>query len=379
MKRFLFAIAGLLLFEVANVYFIMPLPYSQRVRSVDLAFALYHWRWGIRIALGALALSGLPSLSRATRWKQSIAASALVAVGCAAWLLNFRMSADHMFRAPTTMRVVSEAQNTIAGSHLVVGIEVNGRARAYPLSIIGYHHHVRDTVGGQEILITYCTVCRTGRVYSPMVEGKSERFRLVGMDHFNAMLEDASTGSWWRQATGEAIAGPRKGSQLTEVPSVQTTLERWLTLHPGSLVMQEDSAFGDKYARDLGYERGTSRSALTGTDTASWHDKSWVVGISINNSSMAYDWNRLRNDRVVNDVVGGTPIVLAVADDGVSFVAFHRPVADAKFTLRGDSLVAGANAYDLAGRGAAGNLKLIPSSQEFWHSWRTFHPATNRY
>ncbi|MEP6765341.1 MAG: DUF3179 domain-containing (seleno)protein [Gemmatimonadaceae bacterium] len=379
MKRFLLAAAGLLLFEIANVYFIMPLPYSQRVRSVELAFALYHWRWIIRIVLGALALSGLPSLTRTRRWQQSIAACALIAAACAVWFLNFRMSADHMFRSPTTMRVVSPEKNTIAGNRLVVGIESNGRARAYPLNIIGYHHHVRDTVGGKEILITYCTVCRTGRVYSPIVEGRSERFRLVGMDHFNAMLEDASTGSWWRQATGEAIAGPRKGTQLMELPSVQTTLVKWLTLHPGSLVMQEDPAFADKYSKDFAYERGTSRSSLTGTDTASWHDKSWVVGISIKNASTAYDWNRLRAERVVNDVVGGTPIVLAVAADGASFVAFRRPAADAKFTLRGDSLVAGANAYDLAGRGAAGNLSIIPSSQEFWHSWRTFHPGTSKY
>jgi hypothetical protein len=49
-------------------------------------------------------------------------------------------------------------------------------------------------------------------VFSPVVDGRSETFRLVGMDHFNAMFEDASTHSWWRQANGEAIAGPSKGS-----------------------------------------------------------------------------------------------------------------------------------------------------------------------
>lgn len=59
-------------------------------------------------------------------------------------------------------------------------------------------------------MVTYCTVCRTGRVYSPMVNGKLETFRLVGMDHFNAMFEDASTKSWWRQSNGDCIAGPLK-------------------------------------------------------------------------------------------------------------------------------------------------------------------------
>ena len=43
-------------------------------------------------------------------------------------------------------------------------------------------------------MVTYCTVCRTGRVFSPIVEGQPETFRLVGMDHFNAMFEDEGTG-----------------------------------------------------------------------------------------------------------------------------------------------------------------------------------------
>ena len=52
------------------------------------------------------------------------------------------------------------------------------------------------------------------------------------MDHFNAMLEDNTTKSWWRQVTGEAVAGKLKGQQLPEVYSTQTTLKHWLELHP---------------------------------------------------------------------------------------------------------------------------------------------------
>lgn len=69
-------------------------------------------------------------------------------------------------------------------------MEHGGEARAYPVQYIGYHHQVQDTVGGQAILVTFCTVCRTGRVLDPRVDWDVEHFRLVGMDHFNAMLED---------------------------------------------------------------------------------------------------------------------------------------------------------------------------------------------
>jgi len=96
-------------------------------------------------------------------------------------------------------------------------------------------------------MITYCTVCRTGRVYQPLVNGKYEKFRLVGMDHFNAMFEDASTGSWWRQVTGEAVTGRLKGQHLPQLFSTQTSLAEWLQLHPNSLIMQADSGFIKSY------------------------------------------------------------------------------------------------------------------------------------
>ena len=153
----------------------------------------------------------------------------------------------------------------------------------------------------------------------------------------------------------------------------------WLQLHPNSLVMQPDARLRDRYTRDFDYETGKSRKALTGTDTVSWSEKAWVVGVTVRGESKAYDWNRLRRERVVNDVVGGTPIVLALAGDSASFFAYERPDPSTRFALRGDSLVAPGRAYALSGRGASDALTPLSASQEFWHSWRTFHPGTGTY
>jgi hypothetical protein len=294
-------------------------------------------------------------------------------------MVNFRMSADRIFLQPQSVVMVPAEQSKVPNDRLVVGIEINGDARAYPLQFIGYHHQVRDKVGGSEVLVSYCTVCRTGRVFSPMVNGKVEKFRLVGMDHFNAMFEDETTGTWWRQANGEAVRGPLKGMSLVELPSRQTMLSEWLALHPKSLIMQADSTAKENYPTDYAFERGTSRKRLTGTDTLSWREKSWVLGISVNRKSKAYDWNRVRRERVVNDEIGGVPIVIALAADDASYFAFERPHGVEKISLRGDSLVADNEAWDLSGNGISSVLTPVNVSQEFWHSWRTFHPGTDRY
>ena len=376
MKKLFYAgVVLLVIFEAANVYFIMPLPGSQRMQSIDLAYFLFSWRWAFRALVGAMIVAGTPAALGVRPWRKPIAAGTVVLAGLVVYALDFRMSADHMFLEAASVRMQPADRNAVEPARLVVGIDIDGDARAYPLQFIGYHHQVRDTAGGRAVMVSYCTVCRTGRVWSPIVDGKVETFRLVGMDHFNAMFEDRTTRSWWRQATGQAITGPRKGKQLAEIPSVQVTLAQWLVLHPQSLIMQPDSTMLSRYPTNYAYESGSSRSTLTGTDTASWHDKSWVVGVTLNGESKAYDWNRLRKERAVNDIVGGTPVVVAVSADGASYFAFQRPDTATRFVARGDSLVVQGRAWAL-GRSP---LPAVPASQEFWHSWRTFHPATGKY
>ena len=378
-RLFALGLVGLLLTEVATVYFIMPMPGSQQMRSIDAAYAVYRWRWVLRAVFGMLILAGLPAAWRPSGWRRVVVAASLIAVAGATYAVNFRMSADHMFRQPAALNMQPAAHNTVALNRLVVGLALNGDARAYPLQFIGYHHQVIDSVAGRRVLVTFCTVCRTGRVFSPVIGGQTETFRLVGMDHFNAMLEDRATGSWWRQANGEAVTGERKGTRLPELPMVQVTLKQWLAMYPNTLIMQGDPAFKDEYAQDYAYERGFSRKKLTGTDTASWKEKSWVVGVTVNGASKAYDWNRLTRERVVNDVVGGTPVVVLLGPDSVSYFAFRRPSEAARFSMRGDSLVSEGHAYALSGAGSDGKLEPLNASQEFWHSWRTFQPATARY
>ena len=381
-KLFYAAIVAFALFEIANVYFIMPLPGSQRVRSIDVAYRLFEMRWAVRGVFGALILAALPFAWRGKHGSRRApiwTSAALGALAVVTYMTNFQMSADRIFLAPSSLVMQPAARNTVPRAALVVGVAFGDQARAYPIRFLGYHHQVRDTIAGREILVSYCTVCRTGRVFDPTVDGRSESFRLVGMDHFNAMFEDRTTRSWWRQANGEAIVGPRKGYALHEIASQQVSLSEWLVLHPASLVMQADSTLRDRYAKDDDYETGKSRKTLTGTDTVSWHDKAWIVGLSLGGESKAYDWNRLRRERVVNDEVGGTPVVLAIAPDDVSFFAYRRADRASRYALHGDSLVVDGRTYPLGGDGAGVHLTPIQASQEFWHSWRTFHPGTKTY
>jgi hypothetical protein len=209
---------------------------------------------------------------------------------------------------------------------LVIGVTINGESKAYPIQLIGYHHQVQDSIGNTPIIVTYCTVCRTGRVFSPVIDGYKETFRLVGMDHFNAMFEDASTGSWWRQATGVAVAGPLWGKQLAEIPSTQATLATWMSQYPGSLVFQPDTSFVKQYEDLAGFDKGTIPDDLEKRDSGSWQLKSWVVGIVHDKTAKAYDWNDLVNKEMIQDSMPGLPLLLLLEKDTASFHVWNRNV-----------------------------------------------------
>ena len=382
-KLFYLGALGLVLFEIAKVYFIMPMPGSQAMDSLPIAYFFHQWRWVFRVVFGLLLLAGIVPALRSPRWGRVAAVVMLAVVGGITYLFNVEMTADQMF-LPPTLRLADAQANVVPADKLVIGFtDATGAATAYPIQYIGYHHQVRDQVGTTPVMVTYCNVCRTGRVFSPLLEGKPEQFRLVGMDHFNAMFEDVGTGSWWRQVSGEAVAGPLRGAQLTELPSRQTTLREWLALYPGSQIMQPDSAFAIDYADMDSYDVGLGRGPLTGTDTLSWQEKSWIVGLQLNTrAAKAYDWNRLKSERVIHDTIAGQPVLVVLATDGQGFFAFQRPHPTAVFALQGDTLVSAGQAWRLTGQAITAttdNLAQLPAYQEFWHSWRTFHPYTTRY
>ena len=382
----------LLLFatEILRVYFIMPFPGSQQLDTVGLAWSIDHYRFPLRLVGLVLIIAPLARFWRKGRLLGRVMLLLLVLLyGTIFYFFNYRFEADKMFYQPSTVRFAAAADNKIAADKLVIGVVINNEAKAYPIQLIGYHHQVRDSFGSTPVMITYCTVCRTGRVFSPVVGGRRENFRLVGMDHFNAMFEDASTGSWWQQATGAAVAGPLKTMQLVELPSAQLTLAEWLRMHPDSKVLQPDTLYKKRYASLADYDNGKIEGSLEHRDSLSWKPKSWVVGVRSGSSTRAYDWNDLVAHTLIQDTVGATPVLLLVGRDSATYHVWNRKLSGQTLSFEkvaGQPLLIDntGSQWDLTGLCISGRLKdqqlqTVQAYQEFWHSWSHFHPSTTMY
>jgi hypothetical protein len=385
--QFIVGFLLLLAIEIFRVFFIMPFPGSQQGETIGLAYFINDYIFYLRaIGLLIIIFPLIHYLWLGKIWKKILVVIALGIYGFVFYNTNHRFAANRIFREASvkTFQPFTSA-NTVDKDQLVLGIEINGKARAYPLEVIGYHHLVNDTLDGQPLMITYCTVCRTGRVFSPMVEGRGEQFKLVGMDHFNAMFEDASTGSWWRQVNGEAVAGPLKGKSLTELPASQMRLSAWVEQFPNTEIMQPDTSFRKSYEHLEKFDEGTTGSPLTRRDSLSWKEKSWVVGVQLGMSARAYDWNDLVRLRVINDTLGSIPIVVVLESDSATYHVWKRD--SLTFILKNDSVLTDEltnSSWNWSGKSIAGplaekKLPVVQSYQEFWHSWRTFRPHSTRY
>jgi len=387
-KTFLLVTGFLLLFasEILRVYFIMPFPGSQLHNTIDIAYFIGKYIFLLRFICLLLIIVPLIALFKTGRlWIKILLSGTILFYLFIFYLFNFKFLADKMFYQPRNKLFATAVDNTVDTNKLVIAASIHGQAKAYPIEIIGYHHQVQDTIGGEPVIVTYCTVCRTGAVFSPFVNNNYEHFRLVGMDHFNAMFEDEKTKTWWRQVNGEAIAGPLKGNNLTELASMQMRLGSWIREYPRTLILQPDTLFKSEYDDLSGYDSGTIKGSLEKRDSASWNKKSWVVGIVENNFSKAYDWNDLVKEKIINDSLHSTPVVLILENDGVTFHAFKSVVEGQKLQFTwNDSLriLQDRNTGStwtwngICTNGILKNKSLtsIQSYQEFWHSWQTFHP-----
>ncbi|HEX6848068.1 MAG TPA: hypothetical protein VF144_13890, partial [Chitinophagaceae bacterium] len=126
-KYFWFGLAGLLLLEIANIYFIMPMPGSQQMNSIDLAYFLYKWRWIFRGLFAAMIFLGLTR----SQWKRKwLLIFPLAILALVIYMANFEMAADHMFYQPKKVLLVSAAENKVDSNRLVIGVVNNGEAKA---------------------------------------------------------------------------------------------------------------------------------------------------------------------------------------------------------------------------------------------------------
>jgi hypothetical protein len=179
-------------------------------------------------------------------------------------------------------------------SDLVVGVQIQGETRAYPIRILNWHEIVNDTLSGVPIAVTYSGLCDSVGVFdrrparadgargtvaiSPSRNGGSPlRFghsgllfnsNLVMYDVEGSALTRGSAGaspslgergpkaSLWSQVQARAICGPAaaEGTRLKVLPAAVVSYGKWRVEHPETTVLRGDPDYGLERYNTVPYE-----------------------------------------------------------------------------------------------------------------------------
>lgn len=225
------------------------------------------------------------------------------------------------------------------------------------------------------------------------VDGRVLTFHLVGINNQNFVMQDAETGTWWQQVTGEAILGPLKGRRLTLVAFDQLTFDAWRRESPRGRVLAPDPAVvaAKRYAHeDWETTMQSNPAPLSAAGDSRLPPRTLVIGVEHGGTARAYRAEDVDAARIVLDDLGGTAIAIVRAPDGRSTRVFDRTIDGRAIDLlaRTDAepfrlVDAGTGSeWDFSGAAVSGPLKgrrltRLPFLEEYWFDWKAYHPATD--
>ncbi|MBT7951377.1 MAG: DUF3179 domain-containing protein [Gammaproteobacteria bacterium] len=331
--------------------------------------------------IGFLVAMAINFKYRLVGWK-GVSIHAFVFVGLFVggfWLVTYIM----FIPQPTQAEFISikDANKYINYEDEVMVIDVKGDARAYPHLWMRQPHIVGETIGGEEVLMTYCSLSHSGLAYSPVLDGERLDLKVFTQLQNNLIMYDTNTDEPIQQITGTT---EHSGKNLKEYPVQVMSYEAFRDLYPqGKVFYNPPRGFRDDLTRGMlmtviNWQHEMFGPVFPTIDVEAeginqLHPKEEVWGVKLNGEQVAYTYDYFKaNNWVVNDTLGGKQIILV-------YYLEHRTVAGFEREVNG-SLVSidNANQIDAYGKTEWGELKRIPViSEVFWMIWHTFYPETD--
>ena len=308
-----------------------------------------------------------------------------------------------------------EAADWLAPNEPVIALELNGDARAYPLSIITWHEIVNDVVGGEPVAVTFCPLCNSALVFESTINGQVFEFGVSGLlRNSDLIMYDRTTETLWQQFTGEGIVGDLAGERLSLVPSSLVSFADFREGHPDGQVLSQDTGFNRPYGQNpyAGYDTydhvlsaGGNLVLFREQEDDRLDAAARVVTVSLDEAGIdiAYPLTVLEEQGVIHDTQGGRDLVvffkagtasalgdriIANAED-VGATGVFDPTVDGQtltFSKEGDNFVdeQTGSTWNILGQAIAGplagqELEPIVHGDHFWFSWAAFKPDTIIY
>jgi len=141
---------------VLPVWIIQPFK-PQTARGVELSYNLRRWSPLVTVLGLASAVFLVASLWRGSRrwWTKAFLLILLIPLLASTWFAR-QNHFEWMFNPLANAGYVKANEAAfVSDADIVMAVDSNGEAAAYPIRQMAYHHLVQDTVGGTPIVATY--------------------------------------------------------------------------------------------------------------------------------------------------------------------------------------------------------------------------------
>lgn len=301
---------------------------------------------------------------------------------------------------------VEAAQGWLQDQSPVIALEIEGEARAYPLSILIWHEIVNDVLGGVPVAVTFCPLCNSSIVFDRRVGEAELYFGTTGnLRRSDLIMWDDQTQSWWQQFTGEGIVGQYAGQMLTMLPSQVVGFAQFAAQYPQGQVLSRETGTGRDYGRNpyAGYDSGEP-FLFEGVVDPRLPATARVLAGLVSGEPVAYPFSTLATRFVINDTVADQPVVAfwqdgqaSALDSGtidsgaeVGTAALYSRlldeqtltfIAEADGSIRDEQTGSLWNAFGVAVSGPleGQRLRQIVAAPHFWFAWAAFRPETLLY
>jgi len=139
---------------------------------------------------------------------------------------------ERMIKVPVATSVAID--KSLEPRALIVGVKVNGVAKAYPFDALVKQNLILDDLDGVPIFIVLGDDKRSVRAFERSVEGRKLEFFLKPNTSTFTMV-DAETGSEW-DFTGKATGGQLNGRQLKRISILNDYWFDWVSYNPKTRV-----------------------------------------------------------------------------------------------------------------------------------------------
>lgn len=288
---------------------------------------------------------------------------------------------------------VQKAEEFLEDSDHVVGLNINGDIRAYPLQILVWHEIVNDMVGKTPVAVTYCPLCFTNQVFNrTMNDGQILEFGTSGkLYNSNLVMYDRTTNSLWSQAMAQGIVGKFAGIKLERIPFDVAYWREWKQLYPDSKVLSTDTGSTRPYGADPYGDYYTNRDVLFPVSNKDDRLglKEIVIGLENKGQYKAFKLQEIEDKKVINDQVNREPIVLLSLHPFM--VRAYTPVVDGQtlefsYNTKDQNFIdkQTSSIWNFEGKSISGQMKgkqlaRLPFDEGFWFEWVAFHPKTELY